>query len=337
MPEIGSLTKVRIRDVWPNEAADLTPWFAEHPGLLGDALGMDLELEGTEVPVGRFNADILFRDKDRNALVVVENMMGSTDHDHLGKAITYASGLEVGDNEERLAATYAVLLAEGFRPEHRTALAWLNRHAKETVGFFGIRIEAWRISDSLPALQLSVIVQPDGWVKQVRTQSGKREATESGQRYREFWAAFIPEFHAAHPGWSRSKIPPYANWMRFPTGRPGTFYSVSRSWTGEGNHYSFRVEFAVDIADPEESDRIYRGLEGQRSEVEDRFGENLVWDEVEGRQIRRIYAWHPSGDFNVEDRERWPEVRAWAIKRLGDLRDAIQPHLNDLALAEDGA
>ena len=334
MREIGSLMKVPIREVWPDEAADLTPYLAETPGLLSKALGMDLELVGTEVPVGRFNADILFRAKDRNALVVVENMMGSTDHDHLGKAITYASGLDVGDNEERLAATYAILLAEGFRPEHRTALTWLNKHTKEAVGFFGIRIEAWRISDSPPALQLSVIVHPDGWVKQVRAQSGAREATESGQRYREFWASFIPEFHAAHSGWSRSKTPPYANWMRFPTGRSGTFYSVS--WFGKNKEeQGFRVEFAVDLSETEEADRIYCGLEGQRSEIEERFGERLVWDEVEGRRVRRIYARHPSGDFDIKDRERWPEVREWAIKRLGDLRDAIQPHLDELA-ADDG-
>ena len=104
---------------------------------------------------------------------------------------------------------------------------------------------------------------------------------------------------------------------------------------GRRDSHGFRVEFAVDLSDHEESDRIYRGIEGQRSEVEDRFGENLVWDEVEGRQIRRIYAWHPSGEFDIKDRERWPEVREWAIKRLGELRDAIQPHLNNLA--DDGA
>ena len=91
MREIGSLTKVPIREVWPNEAADLTPWLAENPDILSEALGVRLELVDTEVQVGEsFSADILFRVRNANALVVVENMMGPTDHDHLGKTITYA-------------------------------------------------------------------------------------------------------------------------------------------------------------------------------------------------------------------------------------------------------
>lgn len=320
MPEIGSLTSVPIREVWPNEAADLTPWLAENPDLLSEALEMDLELVDTEVQVGEsFSADILFRSGEPNALVVVENMMGDTDHDHLGKAITYASGL---------AATYAVLLAEELRPEHRTALQWLNAHTTEAVGFFGVEIEAWRIGESPPAPRLSVVVRPDDWAKQVRAQTGARELTESTQRYREFWAGFLHEFHEAHRGWSRSKKPSSNHETRFPAGRTGVFYSVSRSWRDD--HYRFRVALSVDIPEREEADRVYHGLVERRSEVEARFGESLTWDEAEARRARRIYAWDPSGDFRIEDRERWPEVRAWAIKRLGELRDAIQPHLDEL-------
>ncbi len=326
MREIGSLTSVPIREVWPNEAADLTPWLAENPGLLGDELGMDLELEGKEVPVGPFSADLLFRARDANALVVVENMMGSTDHDHLGKVITYASGLEVAQ-EEGMEATYAVLLAEHFRPEHRTVLQWLNTHTTDAVGFFGIEIEAWRIGDSPPAPRLSVIARPDEWARQVRREIGPRD-TEAAQRYREFWGEFLRGFQEAYPGWSRSKKPSPNHWMRFPAGRTGTFYSVSRSWRDD--HYGFRVELSVDLSDREEADRVYHGLVERRSEVEARFGESLTWDETEGRRVRRIYAWDPSGAFAIEDRDRWPEVREWAIKRLGDLRDAIQPHLDEL-------
>ena len=96
MREIGSLTKVPIREVWPNEAADLTPWLADNPDILSEALGVRLELVDTEVQVGEsFSADILFRVRNANALVVVENMMGPTDHDHLGKTITTPRALRL--------------------------------------------------------------------------------------------------------------------------------------------------------------------------------------------------------------------------------------------------
>lgn len=337
MPEIGSLTPVDIREVWPNEAADLTPWLAANPGFLGDELEMDLELMGKEVPVGPFSADILFRASNRNALVVVENMMESTDHDHLGKTITYASGLEAAHEEEGLAATYAVLLAKEFRPEHRTALMWLNTHTTDAVGFFGIEIETWRIGESPPAPKLSVVIRPDDWARQVRIQTGTRATSESAQRYREFWGELLPQFHEVHPGWSGSKTPSSNNWMRFPAGRSGMYYAVSRSWTGKDQPAGFRVELTIDPSDDEEGRRIFEALRAHAHVIEERFGESLTWDEVEGRRARRIFAWHPGGYGAIEDRDRWPEMREWVIERLGALRDALEPHLDDLALAEDGA
>ena len=127
------LTPVSIREVWPSEPQDLTPWLAERPDFLGDELDLDLELEGREMAVGGYIADLVFRDTKRGSRVVVENMYGTTDHDHIGKLITYAAGLDAG---------HVVLLAEDFRPEHRTALNWLNRVSTEDCAFFGLVLEA---------------------------------------------------------------------------------------------------------------------------------------------------------------------------------------------------
>ena len=324
MREIGSLTPVPIRELWPNEAADLTPWLAGNPDLLGEALGMDLELVDTEVAVGPFSADILFRSGEPNALVVVENMMGSTDHDHLGKVITYASGLEAANEEEGLAATYAVLLAEHFRPEHRTALTWLNTHTKKTVGFFGVAIEGWRIGGSLPAPKLNVVVRPDDWAREVRP-------PDETSLYRAFWAAFRPGFELAHPGWTPShKLTGRKRaWATFPSTRSDVEFTAGFS----GREYGFKLECVTKGA---ERQRLHHALRERRSEIESTFGEALDWRENSEKDHRwYIFAWYPDRELDIEDRERWPEVRAWAIKRLGDLRDAIQPHLDELA-ADDG-
>ena len=100
---------------------------------------MDLELEGAEVAVGPFSADVVLRDANTGQRVVVENLLETTDHDHLGKLITYAAALE---------AHWAVLVAKVFRPEHRSALTWLNSISGEGSGFFGIEVHAVRIGDS---------------------------------------------------------------------------------------------------------------------------------------------------------------------------------------------
>lgn len=327
MPEIGSLTSVPIREVWPNEAADLTPWLAENPGLLSDELSMALELVDTEVEVGSFSADILFRASDRNALVVVENMMGSTDHDHLGKTITYASGLEAAHEEEGLEATYAVLLAERIRAEHRTALTWMNTHTTEAVGFFGVEVEAWRIGDSPPAPKIDAVVRPDDWARRIR----KPGLTEGQRLRRDFWAEFLHPLDAAHPGWLSNSAPARkrrttAWWLTFPQAG-GQRYAVARE--GVGDQRGICVEFCVEGDDME---RIYEGLLQHRSTIEAQLGEEIQCKE--STKLRKIFVLNPWG-IGIEDRERWPEVRAWAIERLGALRAALEPHLDDLA--PDGA
>ena len=152
MVEVASLDEVPLRSVWRDEARDFTPWLAAHPDLLGRELQMDLELEGKEVAVGAFSADVVLRDTNTGQRVVVENLLETTDHDHVGKLITYAAALE---------ARWAVLVAKEFRPEHRSALTWLNSISGEGSGFFGIEVHAVRIADSPTAVRLDVVVEPD--------------------------------------------------------------------------------------------------------------------------------------------------------------------------------
>ncbi len=151
MVTVERLTPVRLRDVWADEARDFTPWLAANPEHLAEALGMDLELEGQEVAVGPFSADILMTETNSGHRVVVENMLERTDHDHLGKLITYAAGME---------ASYAILVSSEFRPEHRSALMWLNSITAADAGFFAVEVSAVRIGNSPSAVRPDVVVDP---------------------------------------------------------------------------------------------------------------------------------------------------------------------------------
>ena len=186
MIDVASLVDVPLREVWGVET-QFTQWLAAHPYHLGRALHMDLEPEGTEVAVGPFSADVVLRDVETGHRVIVEILLNATDHDHLGKLITYAAGLE---------GRWAVLMASSFRSEHRSALNWLNSISGEGRGFFGIEVHAVRIEDSPLAIQLEVVVEPDNFSRRARI--GAKTVSETKARYFEWWEEFLPAFHDTH-------------------------------------------------------------------------------------------------------------------------------------------
>lgn len=139
---LGRLARVELRDIWPTEASDFTPWLArpENLTVLGDTLGLELELEAQERAVGPFRADILCKDGYSENWVLIENQLERTDHNHLGQLLTYASGLE---------AVVIVWIAAAFTEEHRATLDWLNRITNESFRFFALR-SSCGVSASLP-------------------------------------------------------------------------------------------------------------------------------------------------------------------------------------------
>ena len=311
MIEIASLVDVPLREVWSVEA-QFTQWLSEHPDHLGKALQMDLEFEGREVAVGTFSADVVLRDVKTGYRVIVESLLNETDHDHLGKLITYAAGLE---------GRWAVLMARVFRSEHRSALNWLNSISGEGSGFFGIEVHAVRIGDSPVAVQLRVVVEPDDFSRRART--GAKTLSETRARYVEWWDEFLPAFHDAHPGWSNARTPSSANWMNFPSGRSGIRYSLSFSYPTGASNYSLRADVYID-----EGELVYPTLEAQRSVIEGACDFALQWEPSEDTQSSRIGVNLDPAD--PADRDRWPEYRAWAVKALGELRRAFSATIKDL-------
>lgn len=160
---------------WSHEAHDFTPWLAEHLDLLGEELDLSLKLKEREFPVGRFSLDLLLEDA-RGRTIIVENQFGQTDHDHLGKLLTYCAGAE---------AKVVIWISETITEEHAAALEWLNESTVADVGFFGVQLELLKVDDSKPAPHFRVVVQPNEWVKRVRPESPAAPADWDWDAYAE--------------------------------------------------------------------------------------------------------------------------------------------------------
>lgn len=311
---LGSLIRVPLKTVWLDEARDFTPWLARNAVLLGEALGMDLELDGAEVPVGPFSADLVFDDVTGGGRVVVENQFGKTDHDHIGKLITYAAGLE---------ATAAVLVAEHFKPEHLSAIHWLNSGSRDEIAYFGVEVEVWKIGDSAPAPRLSVVAQPDSWTRSIRPSATTLSALKA--LYKDWWAELLPELRDTYKGWTNARSPQPQNWMGFPAGRTGLNFNAVVS-SGR-----LQVELYIDLGDIELNDRVFDHLEHNKADIEQRLGEPLEWRRLEERRASRVALVRP-GSIDLNQIDQWPEWREWTITHLGLIRDAFTPAISTISI-----
>lgn len=174
MVALSRLEEIRdLRTVWPHEALDFTPWLAqdENMALLSDAIEIDMTVDEIESCVGDFNVDIFASETGTDRTIIIENQLEDTDHDHLGKLITYASGKS---------ADVIVWLVKRAREEHRAAAEWLNNHTDENIGFFLCEIKLFRIGSSDPAVKFEVVERPNDWTKEVK----KATSPDAGQQLR---------------------------------------------------------------------------------------------------------------------------------------------------------
>ena len=309
MIELSNLEVVKLRDVWPNEAHDFTPWLADNIDRLGAVLGMDLELRDTEAEVGAFSLDVLAHDLGSNRPVVIENQLEPTDHDHLGKLLTYAARYE---------AHTIVWLVRDFRPEHRAALDWLNQRTGEDTAFFGVVVEAWKIDDSRPAPRFTPVVVPNDWQKQ-----GQEAGLSLKQlRYRQFFQALINTLREEHQFttalWGKPQ-----NWYGFKAGFSGVSYTA----TFRVNQTA-RVALEISTGDKARNKDRFDRLHERKEKIETALGHPLVWDRKDEYQSC-IISVEREGRIE-DDEETLEQIREWMIGRLLAFKDAFGPHLDDL-------
>lgn len=225
---LGKLEKINdLRKVWPHEALDFTPWLAQDDNIamLSDAIGIDISVDETESTVGSFNVDIYATETDTGNKIIIENQLEETNHDHLGKIITYASGKD---------AKFVIWIVKKAREEHRHAIEWLNNHTDNDIAFFLIEIELWSINNSDPAVKFNVIEKPNDWAKEIKKADNNINDT---QRLKlDYWTSFVDYAFANN---SFSKM--------FKKRKPSTDHWYSVSLGSSEYHMSFLMNTQKNI------------------------------------------------------------------------------------------
>lgn len=315
MKKLGRLERVPLRDIWPDEARDFTPWLAEADNIakLGAAIGFELEVLHVEKAVGPFSADILARDIGSDLNVVIENQLAKTDHDHLGKALTYSAALN---------ARTIVWIAPRFTEEHKKAVDWLNENTIDDLGFYAVEVELWSIDGSPPAVRFNVVSRPSELLRQAVTQ-GRGDLTPNRQLQLEWWTAFVERLSAA--GVLPSVRPARAqSWYDVTLGRSG--FVLSNIAYVEGTP---RIACRLYLKARAGGAQALQLLLRDRVAIEKELGASLIWDPYP-ENIDKTVVLERHAD--IAEREKWPELLGWLLDATVRMRKVFAPRIKALEL-----
>lgn len=278
---IGKLVRVDLREIWKNEEYDFSSWLAQdhNLSLLSDEIGVSIRLLETEAEVGKYSLDILAEEEGTGRKIVIENQLEKTNHDHLGKIITYAAGHD---------ANIVIWIFKDITEEHRAAIDWLNENMGEDCLFFAIRIEAWRINDSDPAPKFEVVCKPNAWAKVVKHSSEGKGLGETDLKKLDFWTKL--KSYAAD-----KKVPLFRQ-----TPAPQHWYNISIG--SSEAHVGLTMNTRENLLGCEiyinDNKPLFTFLKSQQAAVEQQLGAKLEW--IEAKKACRIVQRKDNADIDNE-------------------------------------
>ena len=308
---LGRLQKVELRDIWHSESRDFTSWLSENLDLLGEILNIRLSLLEQEGNVGPFAVDIIAADEN-SGTVIIENQLDKTDHDHLGKVLTYMINL---------GAKTAIWVTSDSRPEHAKVVDWLNEVTPPDTSIYLVRIEAYRIENSPPAPAFVVVAGP--------SEEGKatgRAREEMAERYKlrlEFWDQLLAKAKSKsklHAGVSPTKD----NWLGAGAGKTGFswVYVITMDWAAAELYINRGPDTTA------ENKRIFDELYAKKEAIERNFGGQLIWDRLDDRRACRIRAKIDLGGLKNQD--KWPQIQEAMVDVMVRLSSALQHEIKDI-------
>lgn len=279
--QLGKLKEIDIRKVWQHEQYNFSKWLSFEKNLkeLGDILNLSLTDVETEKFVGDYRCDILCRDEITGKIVLIENQLEPTNHDHLGKIITYASGLD---------ASVVVWIVQKAREEHASAIEWLNKHTDNEVSFFLIEIHAYTIGNSEPAPFFKIIEQLNDFNKNIKTLSQKGELNESQSKRLEFWTQFNVILEERGKPFNKRKATT-DHWYSVALGSSECHLSIDLV----NREHRIRVGLWID-----DNKELYDSIESKKDEIEEKTNIKFEWDRLDDKKASVICEYIEGLDFD---------------------------------------
>ena len=300
------LPQEAIRKHWPNEARDFTPWLVEHIDLLSDAVGLGLEVEEREAPVGALSADILCRDRITGERIVVENQIEESNHGHLGQVVSYLSVLGVKT---------AIWVAPFFRPEHLSAVKWLNENLSPDYSFYAVSFGLYKIGESEPAIGFNLLASPS-IIRQPKTLNDLNLAQA------DFWAGFRDYIDGLPQRPFRINKPSPRGYINIPMGSKA--FHILASVNSKAKRVSVELWIEGEMAKPY-FDRIYdMGYERSKTEL----SSSVRWRRLDNRKASIISVSTEADFLDMDSRQ---SIYSWIATEVCLFRKFFLPMINSLS------
>lgn len=304
---LGRLKEVDIRELWAHEQYNFSNWLAkeENIELLNETVGLTLTDIDKEVYVGSYRCDLVAVDETTDVKIIIENQLDSTDHDHLGKIITYASGLD---------ANVIIWIVKEAREEHKSAIEWLNNNMAKEISFFLLEIKAYRIGDSLPAPMFKVVEKPNDFIKSNKSVKNGDLSKTQAERLN-FWTEFNRVVTENGKPFNVRKATT-DHWYDVAIGTSDAHISI----TLVNKDGTIGVELYVrDCKD------LFDNLYEHKEEIENKLGFNMHWERLDDKKASRIKSYIPGLNFNKQG--NYPELMNLVIERVVLMRNVFKGYL----------
>lgn len=303
--KIGKLQEVEIRDLWHHEQYDFSAWLVkdDNIALLNEKLGLTLVDINTEAYVGAYRCDIVAVDETTGIKVIIENQLENSNHDHLGKIITYASGLD---------AKVIVWIVKEARDEHRSAIEWLNNNTSKDINFFLIELHAYKIGDSDPAPMFQIIEQPNDFIKESKNNKSADAMNKRQSERVEFWTLFNEHIINRGKPFSVRKATT-DHWYDIAIGTSAAHISVTLV-----NKDSFvGVELYINS-----NKALFDKLYEDREEIEKQLGFKMDWQRLDTAKASRIL--YRINGLNFDDHSNYDALIDEAIDKVIKMKTVFQ-------------
>ena len=306
--KISRLQEVDIRKLWKHEQYDFSAWLAEDENieLLNEKLGLTLVDINTEAYVGAYRCDIVAVDETTGIKVIIENQLENSNHDHLGKIITYASGLD---------AKVIVWIVKEARDEHRSAIEWLNNNTVQDINFFLIELHAYQIGDSDYAPMFQIVEQPNDFIKESKSQKSTDTLNKSQSERLEFWTQFNDHVVARGKPFNIHKAGS-AHWYDVSVGTSGV--KISIALINKDSYISVELYIFDNKA-------LFDKLFEEREEIESKLGFKLDWLRLDNSKASRIL--YKIKGLNFDDHSNYNELIEEAIDKAVKMREVFKKRL----------